>query len=63
MSARKTSVSLEDTFWDELVGIASQKKMPVGKLVAEINGQKRGGNLSSAIRLYVLSYVRARRIP
>ena len=61
LSGRKTSVSLEDAFWHEFSEVARARKVPLGTLVAEIIQQKRSSNLSSAIRLFVLSHVRAQR--
>lgn len=49
----KTSVSLEDVFWVELRKIAEQKRQTLSQLVADIDGQRRHSNLSSAIRLFV----------
>ncbi len=52
----KTSVSLEDQFWDCLCEIAKGKKFTVSKLVEEIDHHRNGGNLSSEIRIFVLEY-------
>ncbi|MFN4283327.1 MAG: ribbon-helix-helix domain-containing protein [Alphaproteobacteria bacterium] len=59
IAGHKTSVSLEEAFWDELRAAAAEKNMPLGKLIEEID-TARGGNLSSAIRLYVLDRLRAK---
>ncbi len=58
ISGHKTSVSLEDEFWDELRALASERRVPVATLVNEID-QATEGNLSSAIRVYLL--MRAQR--
>jgi predicted DNA-binding ribbon-helix-helix protein len=50
----KTSVSLEDKFWDSLKEIAVERGMTLGALVAAIDAGREHGNLSSAIRLFVL---------
>ena len=55
---RKTSVSLEDEFWSFLKEIAKIRDQTLRDLVAEINEGRKHGNLSSAIRLFVLGYVR-----
>jgi predicted DNA-binding ribbon-helix-helix protein len=55
IDGHKTSVSLEDAFWDELKEIAYTQQATLSALVAKIDGTRRYGNLSSAIRLYVLS--------
>ena len=57
---RKTSVSLEDEFWDALKEMAAARNTSVSELVAEISHGPRDGNLSSAIRLYVLNHYRIR---
>ncbi len=54
ISGHRTSVSLEDAFWQELKVIAARRGMSLGKLVAEID-DARSGNLSSALRVYVLA--------
>ena len=56
----KTSVSLEDAFWDALKEIASLRRMTLSDLVASIDGGRNHGNLSSAIRLFVLDHYRSR---
>jgi predicted DNA-binding ribbon-helix-helix protein len=54
----KTSVSLEDAFWKGLKEIASGRGITLSALVAEIDSAREHGNLSSAIRLYVLDFYR-----
>ncbi len=51
-----TSVSLERAFWDALKGIAASRRCSVNALIAEID-DGRSGNLSSAIRVFVLQSV------
>ena len=60
IAGHKTSVSLEDAFWTELKEIAEQKDQTLSTLVGEIDTQRHQGNLSSAIRLFVLDNVRKR---
>jgi predicted DNA-binding ribbon-helix-helix protein len=55
IAGHKTSISLEDSFWGSLREIAATKEMRLGELVASIDA-RRQGNLSSAIRLFVLGY-------
>jgi predicted DNA-binding ribbon-helix-helix protein len=50
----KTSVSLEDNFWSALKEMAVQRGTTLSDLVAAIDDKKEHGNLSSAIRLYLL---------
>ena len=59
IAGHKTSVSLEDAFWKGLKEIASGRNMTLSDLVATIDGGRRQGNLSSAIRLFVLDHYRA----
>ena len=59
IAGHKTSVSLEDAFWKGLKGIAGERDMTLSKLVASIDSDRRQGNLSSAIRLFVLDYYRS----
>jgi predicted DNA-binding ribbon-helix-helix protein len=55
-----TSVTLEDAFWHSLQEIAHTRKMKVSDLIGEIDAQPRQGNLSSALRLYVLRFYRSK---
>ena len=55
-NGHKSSVSLEDQFWDCLREIAKSKMLTVSKLVDEIDHHRNGDNLSSAIRVFVLEY-------
>jgi predicted DNA-binding ribbon-helix-helix protein len=54
ITGHRTSVSLENAFWDALKAIAARRNFTVNQLVTEIDKQ-REGNLSSAIRVYVLT--------
>ena len=55
-----TSVSLEEPFWEALREIASETRKSLAVLVAEIDDGRGTDNLSSALRLHVLAYFRAR---
>src|SRR5438874_13070291 len=59
IAGHKTSVSLEDAFWKGLKEIAAARNMTLSDLVAAIDGGRRQGNLSSAIRLFVLEHYRS----
>jgi predicted DNA-binding ribbon-helix-helix protein len=59
IAGRKTSVSLEDAFWKGLREIAVARDMTPSDLVATINSDRQQGNLSSAIRQFVLGFYRA----
>ena len=57
IDGHKTSVSLEDAFWTDLKNIAHTQQTTLSELVTKID-QTREGNLSSAIRLFVLHHFR-----
>jgi predicted DNA-binding ribbon-helix-helix protein len=59
IAGHKTSVSLEDAFWKGLKEIAGGRAMTLSELVAAIDTERRHGNLSSAIRLFVLDHYRS----
>jgi predicted DNA-binding ribbon-helix-helix protein len=59
VAGHKTSVSLEDAFWNGLKEIGGERHMTLSDLVAAIDSQRQHGNLSSAIRLFVLDFYRA----
>ncbi len=60
IAGHKTSVSLEDAFWKGLKDIASAQRTTLSDLVAAIDTARHHGNLSSAIRLFVLDHFQAR---
>jgi predicted DNA-binding ribbon-helix-helix protein len=53
---RKSSVSLEDAFWDGLKEIAKKRRTTLSDLVGTIDAGRQQGNLSSALRLFVLEF-------
>lgn len=61
IAGHKTSVSLEDAFWKGLKDIAAARDTTLSDLVAAIDSTRRRGNLSSAIRLFVLDHFQAER--
>jgi predicted DNA-binding ribbon-helix-helix protein len=54
LAGHKTSVSLEDAFWRGLKDIAASRCMNLSDIVSSIDTVRKHGNLSSAIRLFVL---------
>lgn len=54
----QTSISLEDEFYAELENIAKEKNMSINGLVTEIDSKREHENLSSAIRVYILKYLK-----
>lgn len=59
IAGHRTSVSVEDAFWTALKDIAAGRGTTVAELVATIDAGRQHGNLSSAIRLFVLEQFRA----
>ena len=52
----KTSISLEHTFWQSFKEIAHARDMTVSGLLTQIDSERANGNLSSALRLFVLDH-------
>ena len=62
IAGHKTSVSLEDAFWKALKEIAVGRGANLSELVTAIDVERRQGNLSSCLRLFVLDFYRCRLI-
>ena len=58
IAGHRTSVSLEDPFWEALREIAAARGQSVQALIGGIDAEREGQNLSSAIRVFVLANVR-----
>ena len=58
ISGHRTSISLEDEFWAELVYVAKQNRTSLNAIIATIDGDRKS-NLSSAIRLFILANLKA----
>jgi len=58
IGGHKTSVSLEEAFWDGMKEISRERGKTISELVSEIDDRRQQGNLSSAIRLFVLDHFR-----
>jgi predicted DNA-binding ribbon-helix-helix protein len=56
IAGHKTSVSLEDAFWNGLKEIARRRETTLSDLVASIDVERKQGNLSSCLRLFVLDH-------
>ena len=55
----QTSISIEPEFYAELENIAAEKKCSINALITQIDAQREAGiNLSSAIRIYILKYLK-----
>jgi predicted DNA-binding ribbon-helix-helix protein len=63
IAGHKTSVSLEDAFWKGLKDIADDRDVTLSDLVSSIDTDRQHGNLSSAIRLFVLDHYRSHAVP
>ena len=61
VAGHKTSVSLEEAFWNGMKEISGLRDITLSELVGEIDSNRQQGNLSSAIRLFVLDYFRTAR--
>lgn len=59
IAGHKTSVSLEEAFWKALKDIAASRQQSLTDLVGAIDAERQQGNLSSAIRLFVLDHYQA----
>ncbi|HEX4192562.1 MAG TPA: ribbon-helix-helix domain-containing protein [Stellaceae bacterium] len=57
VAGHSTSFSLEEEFWQELLRIAHQRNLSLNALVSSIDAS-RAGNLSSALRVFVLECYR-----
>ena len=53
IGGHRTSVSLEDAFWEALAEMARARGISLNRLITEID-ERRSGNLSSAIRVFLL---------
>ncbi len=63
IAGHKTSVSMEEPFWSALKEIANARRTTLSELVHWIDhsrADREVSNLSSAIRLFVLDYYRAK---
>ncbi|APO75347.1 ribbon-helix-helix domain-containing protein [Rhizobium etli 8C-3] len=61
LHGHRTSFSLEDEFWTELKAIATARAIPLAGLISEIDDRREPeSNLSSALRIYVLSCLKNR---
>lgn len=54
----ETSISLEKEFFEELNLICKEKKLSINQLVTQIDSERESENLSSAIRIYILKYLK-----
>ena len=62
IAGHKTSVSLEEAFWNSMKEISRARGVTLSELVAAIDTARQQGNLSSAIRLFVLDHFRSQAV-
>ncbi len=62
IAGHRTSLSLEEAFWRALKRIAAQDGVSINSLIERID-RERAGNLSSAVRVYVLERLKAEAEP
>lgn len=55
----RTSISLEQAFWEALKEAASRERISLAALIARIDEQRGAAGLSSAVRVWILEHVRA----
>ena len=60
LADHKTSVSLDNEFWNGMKNIADELHLTVSELIRDIGAQRQHDNLSSALRLFVLEYYRGK---
>jgi predicted DNA-binding ribbon-helix-helix protein len=58
VAGHRTSISLEDAFWQALKNIACERDINLAEIVARVDAERQQSNLSSAIRLFVLNFYR-----
>lgn len=59
LDGKRTSISLEDPFFDGLKEIAADRSLTLSELVNEIRANRTTLNLSSSLRIFVLEHYRA----
>lgn len=63
IAGHRTSIALEPEFWLALEEIALTRSLSLAGLVREIDETREAANLSSAIRLSILAWYRAKSAP
>jgi predicted DNA-binding ribbon-helix-helix protein len=57
--SRRTSISLEDSFWEGLKAIVQVESVSIGDFIEKVKSQRKTKNLSSSLRVAVLEYYRS----
>jgi predicted DNA-binding ribbon-helix-helix protein len=55
IAGHRTSLALEPEFWSALAAAAARRGLSLAGLVGEVDRARRGGNLSSAVRVFLLA--------
>ena len=58
IAGHRTSISLEETFWEVLRQMADRESVSMQKLIGRIDSERGDQNLSSAIRVFVVNRLR-----
>jgi predicted DNA-binding ribbon-helix-helix protein len=61
IDGHKTSVSLEDQFWESIKEIAAEREQRLTELINVIAGGRDSANLSSALRIFALNHYKQMR--
>jgi predicted DNA-binding ribbon-helix-helix protein len=60
IGGHRTSISLEPPFWSALKEVAARERLPLAKLVGTIDKNRGDSGLSSAVRIWILTYFQHR---
>ncbi|MDX2307564.1 MAG: ribbon-helix-helix domain-containing protein [Hyphomicrobium sp.] len=60
LNGHRTSISLEEPFWEALREAADREGVPTAVLVSRIDEGRKGSGLSGAVRIWILDYFRNR---
>ena len=63
IKGHRTSISLEEPFWEALKDAAAEERCSLAALVAAIDSERGTANLSSAVRVWLLARYRTRATP
>ena len=58
IGGHRTSISLEEPFWDALKAAAAHERLPLSSLIGRIDAARDSSGLSSAVRVWLLAYYR-----
>lgn len=63
IGGHRTSISMEEPFWEALRNIAAGENTSLAGLIAAIDKSRGSAGLSSAVRVWLLDYYRTRALP